>query len=304
MRRLTLFNSTTTKDQDTYTYPLMTSNNSSPLPSPAESSSRPYSRDESEEPPRKRARSEVSSDQRREARAHRNRIAAQNSRDKRKAHFSYLEQRVGELEDENHKLRAGMGLTQHGQSEKQKVADLARESAKDRENQELKERIKTLESGWSAVVQALQASGLPLNLATPPPAGSTPSSASQQPSTFPVFFPISPALSQTSLSSSNLLDEFEATRHLARVATIDDAQLIPMSQQRVASQQLRYDPNSHRRRHPTTTRSRPSWMRSLWRNSYARSSLPPPLPLHQRRLYLMKLFRQLPKSPPTTPRRR
>lgn len=269
---------------------------SSALPSPP--------RDDSMEPPRKRARSEVSSDERKEARAHRNRIAAQNSRDKRKAHFAYLEQRVGELEDENRRLRAGMGLTQLGQSDEQKQVDKERESAKDLENQELRERIKTLESGWSAVVQALQASGLPLNIPVPP------SNSSSPPSTFPVFvpeppaFPVSPALSQSSLSSSNLLEEFESTRHLARVATIDDAQLIPMSQQRVDSQRLKSLPNSTRRCRSTMSRSRPSWMRSPWRSSYGKSSLPPPLPPHQRRLYLLKLYRQLSKPPPTHPRRR
>lgn len=270
------------------------------------SSSAPPSppRDDSE-PPRKRARSEVSSDERKEARAHRNRIAAQNSRDKRKAHFVYLEQRVGELEEENRRLRAGMGLTQLGQSHEQKQVDKERESAKERENQELRERIKTLESGWSAVVQALQASGLPLNIPAPP------SKTSPTSPTFPVFvpepptFPISPALSQSSLSSSNLLEEFEPTRHLARVATIDDAQLIPMSQQRVDSQRPKYLLNSTRRCRSTRSRSRPSWMRSLWRSSYGKSSLPPPpLPPHQRRLYLLKLSRQLPKPPPTQLRRR
>lgn len=271
------------------------SSSSSALPSPP--------RDDSE-PPRKRARSEVGSEERKEARAHRNRIAAQNSRDKRKAHFVYLEQRVGELEDENRRLRAGMGLTQLGQSNEQKQVDMERESAKDRENQELRERIKTLESGWSAVVQALQASGLPLNIPAPPTKTSPP------PPTFPVFvpespvFPISPALSQSSLSSSNLLEEFEPTRHLARVATIDDAQLIPMSLQRVDSQRPKYLLNSTRRCRSTTSRSRPSWMRSPWRSSYGKSSLPPTLPPHQRRLYLLKLFRQLPKPPPARPRRR
>ena len=56
----------------------------------------------SSEPPRKRSRSEVTAEERKEARAHRNRIAAQNSRDRRKAQFSYLERRVAELEEEHH----------------------------------------------------------------------------------------------------------------------------------------------------------------------------------------------------------
>ncbi|KAJ3778223.1 hypothetical protein FB446DRAFT_796798 [Lentinula raphanica] len=54
---------------------------------------------------------EQSSEEGKEARAHRNRIPAQNSRDLRKAQSSYLEQRVAELEEENRQLRAGMGLS-------------------------------------------------------------------------------------------------------------------------------------------------------------------------------------------------
>jgi len=280
---------------------------SSPSASSPESSSRirPSStRDASMEPPRKRAKSELNPDQRKEARAHRNRIAAQNSRDKRKAHFAYLEQRINELEEENRRLREGMGLPQLGRSEEQKVLDIQRETAKERENQELKERIKSLESGWSAVVAALQASGLPLNVPAPPNRTATDSKQPPSP-TFPVFLSQSPALSNSSLSSSNVLDEFESTRHLARVATIEDAQLIPMSLQRVVSQRPKDITNSHhlpahcrRRCRSLTTRSHQPLTKWPWRNCYGRSSLPLPL-IHQRRLYLTKLSRQLPKSPMT-----
>ncbi|KAF8187524.1 hypothetical protein BJ912DRAFT_424738 [Pholiota molesta] len=48
------------------------------------------------------------SGQREEARVPRNRIAAQNPRDRRKAQFSHLQWRVAELEEENRRLRAGM----------------------------------------------------------------------------------------------------------------------------------------------------------------------------------------------------
>ncbi|KAG5352993.1 hypothetical protein C0989_011503 [Termitomyces sp. Mn162] len=60
--------------------------------------------------PRKRPRTDATSEERKEARAHRNRIAAQNSRDRRKAQFAYLEQRVAELEEENRILRARRGV--------------------------------------------------------------------------------------------------------------------------------------------------------------------------------------------------
>ena len=82
-----------------------------PSPSPTEPQSpESHTSDLAGQPPRKRSRSDITPEERREARAHRNRIAAQNSRDRRKAQFAYLERRVQELEEENRQLRAGMGL--------------------------------------------------------------------------------------------------------------------------------------------------------------------------------------------------
>ena len=107
-------------------------------------------------PSRKRPRTSTSattSEERKEARAHRNRIAAQNSRDKRKAHFSYLERRVAELEEENRRLRAG-GLVPPPTIPLSTFAPVfpvhddrrtEREIQKERENEELKARIRTLE---------------------------------------------------------------------------------------------------------------------------------------------------------------
>lgn len=145
-------------------------------------------------PPRKRPRSELSSEERKEARAHRNRIAAQNSRDRRKAQFGYLERRVTELEEENRQLRLSIGLLSQGGQQlptpppvslpvpvvpsaplvvsPKSSEDIARE----RENAELKERIRTLERGWDAVVKALAAQGLPTGLA-PTPAVTAPAPA-------------------------------------------------------------------------------------------------------------------------------
>ncbi|KAL1747046.1 hypothetical protein HDZ31DRAFT_32765 [Schizophyllum fasciatum] len=231
-------------------------------------------------PSRKRARTELSSDEKKEARAHRNRIAAQNSRDRRKAQFSYLERRVSELEEENRQLRAGMGLSR---ADEKKAEEQERERARERENAELRERIRTLEKGWDAVVKALAAQGLPTGVAPPTPLSEpaqSPSSidtasntsmtsqvaASEQviPTQQPVanalsvmpttVFPISPAPTSTSMdldyasSDVSTYDDFAAvpsftaeqttteqdsTRHLARVATIEDQS--SMSLQRVVS---------------------------------------------------------------------
>ncbi|VDB95971.1 unnamed protein product [Peniophora sp. CBMAI 1063] len=201
--------------------------------------------------PRKRSRTDLSVDERKEARAHRNRIAAQNSRDRRKAQFNALEQRIVELEAENRTLRASMGLAALRDSDEHRAIENQRE----RENAELRERVKTLEQGWDAILKAVQLTGIPAGIlpqpvsasASPPapaPASSTnarPSSsktsaskphAHHAPATFPVFvppspvFPLSPAPSSASTASQQqqqplfLPDsEPEPTRHLARVAS-------------------------------------------------------------------------------------
>ncbi|KAJ2936794.1 hypothetical protein H1R20_g316, partial [Candolleomyces eurysporus] len=154
----------------------------SPSPSPSSpTTALPASTSTSaQQPPRKRARTELSSEDRKEARAHRNRIAAQNSRDRRKAQFSYLERRVQELEDENRRLRAGLPIPSAASPPSPSqplnlalpsLASLAseemrirREQERERENEELKERIRTLERGWDAVVKALAAQGLPTGI--------------------------------------------------------------------------------------------------------------------------------------------
>ncbi|KAI8994006.1 hypothetical protein BD414DRAFT_506528 [Trametes punicea] len=221
------------------------------LSPPADSPSPSSHTSELPGPPRKRARSDMSPEERREARAHRNRIAAQNSRDRRKAQFAYLERRVAELEEENRQLRAGMGLTAPSQPQKQKDEEREKESARERENEELRQRVRTLEAGWEAVMKALAASGLPLNLPSVPSSStssmpssnaSAPATSGQAPSTttFPVFVPPSPAFtsptpSDASSSTSTLFDsdDFDTTRHLARVATTDAPPLSSVPLQRV-----------------------------------------------------------------------
>ncbi|KZT10818.1 uncharacterized protein LAESUDRAFT_711263 [Laetiporus sulphureus 93-53] len=208
---------------------------SSPSPAPSSSDS-PVAG-----PPRKRSRSEITPEERKEARAHRNRIAAQNSRDRRKAQFSYLERRVAELEEENRQLRAGMGLIglRHSEGDRTTEEQRARERTREKENEELRERIKTLETGWEAVLKALAASGLPLNSIPSAPASSSssntspssssPSSSQPMTTAFSDLVPTSPTYPMTPTPSDpstpqlshNTDDDSVPTRHLARVATTD-----------------------------------------------------------------------------------
>ncbi|KAJ3749442.1 hypothetical protein DFH05DRAFT_673885 [Lentinula detonsa] len=194
-------------------------------------------------PSRKRPRTEQSSEDRKEARAHRNRIAAQNSRDRRKAQFSYLERRVAELEEENRQLRAGMGISPVAPSSAPVLVPSvavksSADEARDLENEELKERIRTLEKGWDAVVKALAAQGLPTGIA---PSSNTDSVSSTASAPAPTTTPLSPSPSSSTTfsstsastspisstvalsSSSSVVSESneapQSTRHLARVAT-------------------------------------------------------------------------------------
>ncbi|KAJ7163565.1 hypothetical protein C8R43DRAFT_946996 [Mycena crocata] len=244
----------------------------SPSPAPEAESPEPG-------PSRKRPRTTSSSEDRKEARAHRNRIAAQNSRDRRKAQFSYLERRVTELEEENKLLRAGLAVPPP-RADQLKAEEQEREKAKERENGELRERIKTLEKGWDAVMKALAAQGLstatapapapapvsPSPPAADPPAAPQPPSESAPSPTFPeptMTFPISPAPSHTSLdfdldlsSSSSFMtsspvltpkteQDLDTTRHLARVASIaGGVSPPPMALQRVVSTSVSRSPVS------------------------------------------------------------
>ena len=276
-------------------------------------------------PPRKRARSDVTPEERREARAHRNRIAAQNSRDRRKAQFAQLERRVQELEEENRQLRAGMGLTASpSRPTEQKDEEREKDRAREKENEELRQRIKTLETGWEAVMKALAASGLPLNVPSAPSSSSSPPSStpsapatSGHPSTttFPVFvpqsptFPISPAPSHASSGSSTLYDsdDFDSTRHLARVATTDAPRLSSVPLQRVdrtprqiVSSWTSTSPLPHHIRRPSTSATRRQrWTKSPWTTSSVKSSRLPP---SRRRLLCLLALRPPGPDPSRYPR--
>ncbi|KAH7888844.1 hypothetical protein F5I97DRAFT_1803774 [Phlebopus sp. FC_14] len=180
--------SPTTQQQPSFVDPSSLSLPSSSLKRPASPSQTDSSEAaRSEESPRKRPRSAATPEERKEARAHRNRIAAQNSRDRRKAQFAYLERRVAELEEENRRLRAGIPTSpspspsgvsepevatiEHEQEQHRKRAEEQRE----RENEELRERIRTLEKGYEAVVRALAAQGnAPSTSSIPTPPATSP----------------------------------------------------------------------------------------------------------------------------------
>ena len=269
-------------------------------------------------PPRKRPRSELSSEERKEARAHRNRIAAQNSRDRRKAHYTHLEQRVAELEEENRRLRAGQLEVPVSSARRPVEDELDRDKIRDRENEELRERIKTLEKGWDAVVKALEAQGLPTGIPARPSADTTTADSPRSPSPFPVIvpnssiFPISPASSHTSLSGSSFDFEFdvaesESTRHLARVATTE-ATPPSVSLQRVDNRQTNFSSPLNSRStltniNPTRQRLSPT---QRWKTSSARYSRRPLRPPTRLRLYpsLWSLLRPPPKSNRRLPKRR
>ncbi|KAF9255916.1 hypothetical protein L218DRAFT_262378 [Marasmius fiardii PR-910] len=165
----------------------MSSYSQSPEPSPSTSS----------QPPRKRPRNEeITPEERREARAHRNRIAAQNSRDRKKAHFSYLERRIAELEEENRQLKAGFSVPDSTSTTTSSTS--GEQDAKDKENQELRARIATLEEGLEAVVKAFTTHGMPPTL---PPTGSVAVAAMSSSSTAPAGSSTTPSATVTSTPS-------------------------------------------------------------------------------------------------------
>ena len=75
--------------------------------------------------------------------------------------------------EENRQLRAGMGLTASpSRPTEQKDEQREKDRAREKENEELRQRINTLDTGWQAVMKALAASGLPLNVPSAPSSSS------------------------------------------------------------------------------------------------------------------------------------
>ena len=75
--------------------------------------------------------------------------------------------------EENRQLRAGMGLTASpSRPTEQKDEQREKDRAREKENEELRQRINTLDTRWQAVMKALAASGLPLNVPSAPSSSS------------------------------------------------------------------------------------------------------------------------------------
>ncbi|PVF99372.1 hypothetical protein CPB86DRAFT_731345 [Serendipita vermifera] len=180
----------------------------------------------------------MTAEERREARAHRNRLAAQSSRDRKKAQFEQLATRLAELEEENRSLR--LGLARPSPSSSSLEVGLLKE------NQDLRARVQQLELAWQNMTKILATMAIPVPL----PSSSSPASTSALPAmaaaptmmTRPTAIttntplsndpklPLSPA--PTSSSSSDSLDAItsEPTCELARFANVS----VEASLQRVA----------------------------------------------------------------------
>jgi hypothetical protein len=161
--------------------------------------------------PKRRSRTGLTPEERREARAHRNRIAAQSSRDRKKVQFSELSTRVAELEAENRVLRLGV------QSSIPQLSD----SSIVQENAALKVRVQQLEIAWQNMAKLI--GSMPLIQAQPAPV--------LRPHLQPLLsLPLSPA--PTTLSAPESLETpAEPTCESARFANVSS---LETSLQRVA----------------------------------------------------------------------
>ena len=190
------------------------SRKSSPYPSVDSASE--YSPEPQPEPSvptgaKRRSRGGLTPEERREARAHRNRIAAQCSRDRKKVQFSELSARVAELEAENRALRLGV------QSAIPQLSD----ASIVQENAALKVRVQQLELAWQNMAKLI--GSMPLIHAHP--------TAILRPQVQPLLsFPLSPA--PTTLSAPESLETpAEPTCESARFANVSS---LETSLQRVA----------------------------------------------------------------------
>lgn len=265
-------------------------------PSPAPSSS--SSQAQSQQAPRKRPRTDyATSEERKEARAERNRVAAQISRDRRKAEFAELRDRVSQLERENSALRATSSSSSASAAASLFTATATTsshlESEREKENRELKERVRVLESALATlsqnVVNALQGVGggmgaLSNLVSTAPATASTPTPVPANQST-----PTSSSSPSTTSQLVNASDNKEvSTRHLARVACVLSPSL--------------GDETSLQRVEPTTTPQLPTTTPSTrptltLRTGFVPSSTPPPVPPPTRPPRRRRLLRlQLPHS--------
>ena len=224
-----------------------------------------------------------------------------------------------------------MTLTDLQYADARRAHEQRREKERERENAELKERIKSLEKGWEAVMKVLAAQGLPTPVPTPqsatnidPALPQTDSNINNTTTTFPVLipstpvFPITPSPSISGASLSVDADESESTCHLARV--VSTAAIPPaMPLQRVDSIRLStlrslLQPllsqrrNSRRLPSPMTSRRLRQQTKSMWTRGSGKSSRVPPSirrRLCQSLILLAKSkMMHTPRPPPPPPRRR
>ncbi|KAG8997648.1 hypothetical protein FRB93_014008 [Tulasnella sp. JGI-2019a] len=290
-------------------------------PSPACSSSSPSSNNS-----RKRPRTDyATSEERKEARAERNRVAAQVSRDRRKAEFGELRERVNALERENAALRAASSSGAVSALFTTTIGTpTVLETEREKENRELKERVRVLENALSTlsqnVVNALQGvsggMGALSNLLPP---------VTPAPATYSAPITAQPQIASPTASSSSTLvtasDNKEvSTRHLARVAYVSSSSLsdetslqrveparppTPPTPQPRTSQSAQHPPPPTTPLLPPTT-SAPSPTTAAPKTGYAPSSTPtppphhPPSPLHQRSLPPLSCSKRLPLRPSPT----
>lgn len=191
----------------------------SPYPAPSVDSASDYSPEpQSAVGPKRRARGSMTAEERREARAHRNRLAAQSSRDRKKVQFETLSERVSGLERENRSLRLGLS-TSSSSSVDETLA---------KENAELRARIQQLEQAWQNMTKILGTMIIPPQL----PLQTTSISALTKSSSSPtgLHLPLSPAPTTSSGSESVDVLASEPTCELARFANVS----LETSLQRVA----------------------------------------------------------------------
>lgn len=169
-------------------------------PSPSSLSASDYSPEPTSATP-KRRRTMMTAEERRDARAHRNRLAAQSSRDRKKAQYEQLSIRVNELEEENRALR--MGITSTGV-----------DRALEQENAQLRERIQNLEQAWQNMTKIIGAFAIPSTTQTTPK----------------FDFPVSPTAPSLSVSDSTADASSEPTCEPARFVNVS----LEASLQRVA----------------------------------------------------------------------
>ncbi|KAG9015620.1 hypothetical protein FRB90_004728 [Tulasnella sp. 427] len=262
----------------------------SPVSAPSPASSKGSS---TVQPSRKRPRTDFqSSEERKEARAERNRIAAQVSRDRRKAEFSDLRDRVSFLERENTALRqqatasTSLAATQTsslGLAQVPAIGSTTHAVEIERENRELKERVRVLENALSTLSQnvanALKGVGTgstiggalshllpssPSSSILPTTSNMTTQTTPNAPAAYTAGFttPVNATTPLVGASASS------STRHLARVACV----LSPSLDDETSLQRVEPTEHTISPAHANTE----DWLKSILEGNTAANAIPSP----------------------------